>query len=74
MKNHSRRQNKKSWLYGAKNGLSSPYNSILFILFPQNWLYPIYSALSDSFSKFTSINLLKTGIVEVNANGILTFQ
>jgi len=74
MKNYSRRENQKSWLYGAKNGLSSPYNSILFILFPQNWLLPIIRALSSNFLKFAPINPLKTGIVELNANGFLTIR
>jgi hypothetical protein len=74
MNNYSRRENKKSWLYGAKNSLSSPHNSILVSLFPQNWLYPVICALNNKFSKFASINLLKTGIVEPNANGLLTFQ
>jgi hypothetical protein len=74
IKNGSRRQNQESWLYGAKNRLPFPPYSILVNLLPQNWIYPIISALSNSFSKFAPINLLKTGIVELNANGFLTIR
>lgn len=67
----SRRQNQKSSKLEASTGLKKVWSSTLFNFIKQKKHYLIRYSLSNSFSKFASINSLITGIVENNMKEFL---